>query len=84
MRDYIEERAIHIAQYIVDNGATVRLNLNGNNASAVSGDEYFLEENAGSFSVVDVANVDTNNGGEVNFSPNQAAFNNDPGGIPTP
>ena len=24
MRDYIEERAIHIAQYIVDNGATVR------------------------------------------------------------
>ena len=24
MRDYIEERAIHIAQYIVNNGATVR------------------------------------------------------------
>ena len=25
MRDYIEERAISVAQYIVENGATVRL-----------------------------------------------------------
>ncbi len=64
--------------------SVVRLRLNANNAAATSGGEYFLVETLGNFSVEDVATVDANNGGEVNFSPNQAAFNDDPGSIPTP
>jgi hypothetical protein len=64
--------------------SVVRLNLNGNNATATSGDEYFLVETLGNFSVEDLATADANNGGEINFSPNQAAFTDDPGSIPTP
>jgi hypothetical protein len=67
------------------NGSSiVRLNLNGNNATATSGAEYFLVETAGNFSVEDLATVDANNGGEVDFDPAPGNFTDDPGGIPTP
>ena len=49
--------------------STVRLNLNGNNATATAGNEYFLVETAGAFSVESIATVDADNGGEVDFSP---------------
>ncbi|MBA4106158.1 MAG: hypothetical protein C0485_10390 [Pirellula sp.] len=67
-----------------NNGAIVRLNLNGNTGNATSGAAFFLEENSGAFSVVDIADVATDNTGIINFTPNQAAFGDDPGGIPTP
>ena len=55
----------------------------GRNA-AEAGEMVRLVETAGAFSVQSVATVDADNGGEVNFNPNQAAFSNDPGPIPQP
>jgi hypothetical protein len=65
----------------------VRLNLMDNTASeGTAADDFFLVETAGNFSVQNLAGVaaGTENTGGVNFSPNQAAFTNDAGGIPTP
>jgi hypothetical protein len=65
----------------------VRLNLSGNTASeGTAADDFFLVETAGNFSVQDLADVaaETENTGGVSFTPNQAAFTNDAGGVPTP
>ena len=65
----------------------IRLNLNQNTASATgAGEEYFLEENAGTFSVEELPDViaETRNTGDVNFTPNSGVFTDDAGGIPSP
>jgi hypothetical protein len=67
--------------------SSVRLNLNGNTATeGTAADDFFLVETAGNFYVQNLATVaaETANTGDVNFFPNQAAFTNDAGGIPTP
>jgi hypothetical protein len=62
-----------------------RLNLDGNIArsSHPTGD-YLLNETAGDFNVVGVADVATNNSGTIEFLPNMAAFDDDPGPVPQP
>ncbi|MBX3425389.1 MAG: hypothetical protein KF688_06895 [Pirellulales bacterium] len=61
--------------------ALARLNLNGNTASATSGDGFFLTRTAGTFRVEDLADVAANNTGGVNLT---GTITNDAGNIPTP
>jgi hypothetical protein len=65
----------------------VRLALNDNTGinSGVE-EEILLDETGGDFRIEDLATVDSRNGGPgaIEFQPNQAAFTDDPGPIPTP
>jgi hypothetical protein len=62
----------------------VRLNLDSNDAQSSGANDYLLDENAGDFDVVDLANVATANTGTIQFDPNQAAFGDIPGPVPPP
>lgn len=74
-----------LAMTSVNPASTIRLNLNNNNAVNVNASaEYLLTETAGDFRIQDLATVDARNNGDIEFVPNQAAFTNDPGPIPTP
>jgi hypothetical protein len=70
------------------NGSSrVRLNLLDNTASeGTVANDYFLVETNGTYSVEDLTDTaaGTRNTGGVSFTPNQAAFTNDAGNIPTP
>lgn len=68
--------------------AQVRLTMTGNTAAASNGgSDYFLNLNAGTFSVENLntaPTIEDNNTGDFVFTPNKAAFTEDAGGIPTP
>jgi hypothetical protein len=62
--------------------ANARLSLMSNTAqSNHAGDDYFLTNNAGSFSVEDLLNLSTNNVGTFDLT---GTITDDPGFIPTP
>lgn len=73
-----------------DGQANVRLRMSENTALASNGgDDYFLIENAGTFSVQNLLlpvgdTIEDDNTGEFDFSPNIGAFDEDAGSIPTP
>jgi hypothetical protein len=63
------------------------INLNLDQNTAVTGNatpEYLLRETAGDFNVQDLTTVDSRNTGDVEFDPNQAAFDDIPGPVTTP
>ncbi|WP_197528408.1 beta strand repeat-containing protein [Aeoliella mucimassa] len=64
--------------------ARIRLNLDGNTASSgtVAGnDDFYLINNAGTFTVEDLADIETNNTGQVSQT---GVIGNDSGNIPQP
>jgi hypothetical protein len=62
--------------------STLRLNLDGNNATASgAADPYLLDQNSGTFRVEDLATVGTRNNGAIE---QQGTITNDNGPIPTP
>jgi hypothetical protein len=67
-------------------GATINLRLKDNLADADGNDDYFLTETVGSsFTIEDVATVDTtDNTGTFIFTPGKASFSDNPGPITTP
>jgi hypothetical protein len=68
------------------NVGAVRLNLNGNTATAGAAQEYILTENGGStFTVVDLADVDTNNAGDTaDPVSTSAGIADEPNAVPPP
>ncbi|HEX6963152.1 MAG TPA: hypothetical protein VF175_14900, partial [Lacipirellula sp.] len=64
--------------------STIRLNLNNNTAVSGNANEYLLDETGGDFRVLDLADVDARNNGDIEFQPLQTDFTDDPGPIPTP
>lgn len=66
------------------NTSRARLDLSQNTAVAPGVNDYRLEKNFGDFSVLDLAGVEGDNNGVIDFQPNKTDFDDDAGPIPTP